>query len=156
LSFLRLRKLFGGLFLATVLSFCFCLPVQAATPAASVATTPLDLQVQIDQPRMFWNCWFMAPGAEAAKPAAIKVEWNTNGISGQTKQTTLPITNKESGQLTIRTEKNATINIDISVWSAKNVKLGSINMQVINHGQTETVTIAPPERVEPVFTWGKS
>ncbi|MBP1764593.1 MAG: hypothetical protein H6Q65_1651 [Firmicutes bacterium] len=156
MDFLRLRKSFWGLFLGAVLSFCFCLPVQAATPTATAATTPLNLQVQIDQPNIFWNCWFMTPGAETAKPATIKVEWNSNGLAGQTKQTTLPITNKELGQLTIRTEKNAIINIDISVWSANNAKLGSLNMQVINHGQTETVTIAPPERIEPVFTWGNS
>jgi len=65
------------------------------------------------------------------------------------------MSNKTSGQISILAEKDALITLDVTVWGAKNIKLGSINMQVVNHGQTETVTIAPPSRIEPVFSWGE-
>ena len=153
MHFSRCKKSIFLFLVSAALPVFFCFPVQAA--ATSVSSIPLILQVHIERPDVFWDCMFLTPNSDTAKPAMIKVEWNAGGISRQTKQATLTLDNKTSGQITILVEKDTLINFDVTVWGDKNIKLGSINMQVVNHGQTETVTIAPPARIEPVFTWGE-
>lgn len=145
----KLLLIFSVIF---VLPLFFSFPASAAPlPAQSI---PLTLEVQIDQPDVFWNCMFLTPERDNAKPAIIKVEWNAGGISNQTKQAVLVMDSKSAGHLKILSEKDSLVTIDVIVFGEKNLKLGSTNMQIVNHGQTETVTIAPPARIEPAFTWG--
>ena len=142
------------LFMSAIISVLSSLPAQAATDKLPATATKLTLKVQIDQPEVFWNYTFLTRDSEFSKPSIIRIEWGVGNFSGQTKQATLVLDSKSSGKLSINTEKGELVSLNVAVLGAKNLKLGSISLQVRNSGQTETLTITPPEIVEPTFTWG--
>jgi hypothetical protein len=148
-------QILGVLLISVVICVLTSPPAQAATGKLPGTATSLTLQIKIDQPEVFWNFNFLTRDSDIAKPAIIRIEWSVGDLSGQTKQETLVLdSSKSSGKLSISAEKGALVNLNVTVLGAKNLNLGSISLQVRNSGQTETVTITPPEIVEPKITWG--
>lgn len=129
---------------------------QAAPPAATTTTAALKVNVAIPDGATFWNFSFLTTEGILAKPAQVKVLWSTGDVPKSEKAEIACTSGKETGLVTIQTEKGLPINLSVQVVDAKGRKLGAINLQVINKGQTENVDIATPEVVEPTFTWGNS
>jgi len=142
--------LFVALFISTTQS-----SVEAA--ANEQATAPkanMTVKVNIDQPEIFWNYTFLTKDANLGKPANIKLAWSVGETGAKEKTEVVVNAGKSAGQLTIVTEKGDLVNIRVSVCDAKNTKLGYIGLQVRNNGQTESVSMSPPEFTEPNINWG--
>ncbi len=125
---------------------------EAGQPASSKAT--LTVQVNIDQPNIFWNYTFLTQNSTLGKPAAIKLVWGLGVVQRQAKNETVVTEGKSSGQTTIVTDKGELINIRVAVCDSKGTTLGFTSIQVKNNGQTETFVMSPPDSTEPKITWG--
>jgi hypothetical protein len=113
------------------------------TPAT--LTNPTNLTVHIEVPdKIFWSYNYLTKDEKLAKPATIYLGWAVGATDKETiRQFVMPTTDYKS-DLVITTEKNASVNVRIFVRDATNVELGSLSLQIRNHGQTESFTLAPP------------
>ena len=68
------------------------------------------------------------------------------------KNSTIILPGKTSGQVDISSEKGELVNLNVYVVNAKNEVLGKWSMQITNKGQSETITISLPETTEPILT----
>ncbi len=127
--------------------------VQAA-PSGPPAMATLKVKVSIDQPDIFWKYTFLTKDADLGKPTDIKIAWSVGELQRQEKTQTVISAGKSSGEVSIVTEKGALVNVQVSVRDAKGIKYGYTSLQVRNNGQTENITISPPESSEPKITWG--
>jgi len=138
-----------------LLVFGFSSPVAAAAQDQSFASpTHLTLTIELWDDKTFWNYSFLTKDGKAAKPATIQVIWDAGDPS---KQATIPVVfpaGQYKSDVVLTTEKKAMVNIRVSVRDANNVELGSLSLQIKNHGQTESFTIAPPDFTEPKITYG--
>lgn len=130
-----------------------------SSPALAAGSTPaptakMTVQVNVDVAPLFWKYTFLTKGGDMAVPATIKVAWGIGDYARSTDRQVVVDTGKSSGKVTIVTEKNALVDMQIQVCSAKNVVLGTYNLFVRNNGQTEVITVTSPEYTEPIFTWG--
>lgn len=130
-------------------------PVKAAAnePAPAPKAT-MTVKINVDQPEIFWNYTFLTKDSSLGKPANIKLTWSVGETAAQEKTEVVVTAGKSDGKLAIATEKGALVNIRVAVCDAKNVKLGYIGLQVRNNGQSESVSMSPPEFTEPHITWG--
>ncbi|MEN6565372.1 MAG: hypothetical protein ABFC57_03635 [Veillonellales bacterium] len=136
------------------------LSLPSAAAAATTATAQsapgqatLTVKATVDQPEIFWKYTFLTKDSDLGKPADIKLVWSFGQTQIHEKTETIVNAGKDSGQLSLVTEKGALVNILLSVRDSKNVNLGSINLQVRNNGQTESISFTPPEFSEPKITW---
>lgn len=127
---------------------------EAIPPAAPTAT--LTVKVAIDQPDLFWNYSFLTKDADLGKPAVVKLTWGTGDSHREEKTDIIVNTGKKAGQLSVTTTKGILVNLQISVYDAKNTKYGSMSFQVRNNGQTQDITVAPPASSEPLINLGTS
>jgi len=147
----QLRKFLLILFTPLLMSV-FCLaPVHAEAIQSDAPQATLTVKVTIDQPELFWNYSFLTKDADFGKPTAVKLTWGTGNAHRQEKTDTIVNSGKKSGSLSIKADKGAIINLQIFVSDAKNTKYGSISFQVRNNGQTQDITVAPPESSEPLI-----
>lgn len=149
----RLAKFVLVLFMFTAFTAVSAAHVQAA-PSGAPATTNLKVKVSIDQADVFWKCTFLTRDADVGKPTDIKVAWSVGQLQGKEKTQTVIAAGKSTGEVSIAAEKGALVNIEVSVRDAKGIKYGYTSLQVRNNGQTENITISPPESSEPKITWG--
>ncbi|MDR3591256.1 MAG: hypothetical protein P4N41_16505 [Negativicutes bacterium] len=133
------------------LFFClFALVSLASFSLAQASPTKMTISVQVeDQTKKFWDYAYLTKDGYLSKAASIQVGWDVGTISKDLKYETAVVQGKNSGDVTITTEKGELVNYRISVRDAKNVELGSISMQVKNKGQTEFYYVALPEFTEP-------
>ncbi|MDD4600349.1 hypothetical protein SDC9_09099 [bioreactor metagenome] len=139
-----------ALFVTTISSS----PVQAASAPDSQDTIKLTVNVNIDQPDIFWNYTFLTKDADLGKPEKIKLIWSRGSSPSKEKTETMLITDKASASTTIITNKGEIVNLRVCVYGPKNMKINTIDLQVRNSGQSETVNISPPEYTEPYMSWG--
>lgn len=139
-------------FLAAFLIF-LSYPAQAANQETP-PTAKLTVNVNIDQSNIFWNYTFLTKDGDLGKPAAIKLIWSRGDSPSKEKTETILIPGKSSGNTTIVTDKGSIVNLRVCVYDVKNNKLGYIDLQVQNKGQSETINITPPEFTQPTMTWG--
>lgn len=134
-------------FLALVACLLFVAPLSTAVAAPA----KIPIIVKVDASDIFWNsAYYTSQEKTPARPAEIKLEWSV-GDFGKPAVVSLVRTNKEEGHFTIEAEKGAVVNIRIFAVSAKGETVASWNMQFLNKGQTETITITPPASVQPEF-----
>lgn len=141
---------------------CIALFVSTSQSSAKAATNDqvtspkatITVKINVDQPDIFWNYTFLTKDSTLGKPANIKLTWSIGEIAAQEKTEVVVNAGKSAGQLAITAEKGALVNIRVSVCDTKNTKLGYIGLQVRNNGQSESVTMSPPEFTEPKITWG--
>ncbi len=153
-----------GQFIRFTLGIVFCIIVsvitspsaQAASGQAAPAQTTMKVKVSIDQPDIFWNYTFLTKDTTLGKPATVKLVWSVGEVPKSEKTEVVVNTGKTAGQLDISTEKKALVNINAIVYDSKNNKLGVINLQIQNNGQTENITISPPEFTEPKIIWSNA
>ncbi|VBB09888.1 Hypothetical protein LUCI_5186 [Lucifera butyrica] len=127
-------------------------PVSAASPAPE--KVPLNVKVTIDQPNVFWNYTFLTKNTDLGKPAVVKLTWSTSNIDRKENSEIIVAKGKIGGQTSIPADKDALVNIQVSVFDKDDIKLGTISLQVRNNGQTENIGIAPPDFTEPKMIWG--
>lgn len=137
----------------------FVSTTHSSVKAATNAQTPspkatMTVNISIDQPEIFWNYTFLTKDSDLGKPANIKLTWSVGELAAQEKTEVIVNPGKPIGKLAIVTEKGALVNIRVSVCDTKNTQLGYISLQVRNNGQSESVTMSPPEFTEPKITWG--
>lgn len=142
-------------FMKAVMVLVVCIIVSAAS-VSSVQASPatLTVLVDIDDQKVFWDCTYLTKEGVLGKPASIQVAWETGDVAVKAKTETVMTPGKAKGKLAIVTEKGAVVNMRVSVRDAKNIQLGYINLQVVNKGQSELVTFAPPESIEPIVNYG--
>ena len=99
---------------------------------------------------------FLTKDADFGKPATVKLTWGAGDFNRQEKTDTIVTTGKKSGQLAITTDKGILVNLQISVYDAKNTKYGVMSFQVRNNGQTQNITVAPPDSSEPKINLGSN
>lgn len=143
----------------TLLAVCgmaigFSSPALAASPNTTAQTAKMTVQVDVTAAPVFWKYTFLTRDGDMAMPANVKISWGIGDNSRGNNRQIVVEQGKNSGKVAIVTEKNALVDMQIQVYSAKNVVLGSYNLFVRNNGQTEVITITPPEYTEPTFTWG--
>ena len=126
----------------------------ANAAAAGASTATLRINVTIDQPNLFWNYTFLTKDGDFGKPTAVKLTWGTGDTKRQETTQTIVNPGEKKGHLEITTEKGALINFQVLVLDADNARHGTLGFQVRNSGQTELVTIAPPDFSEPQITFG--
>lgn len=127
---------------------------QAAPAQESPANAKLTVNVNIEQPSIFWNYTFLTKDTDLGKPESVKLIWSRGDSPSKEKSETLVLTGKSTGKATIETNKGALVNLRVCVYGPKILKLGTIDLQVLNNGQTESINITPPEYTEPNMTWG--
>lgn len=134
------------IFLALVACLLFVTPL-----SAEAASAKMPVVVKVEASDVFWNlAYYTSQEKTPARPAEIKLEWSI-GDFGKPAVVSLIRANKEEGHYTIESEKNAIVNIRIFATSAKGETVASWNMQFLNKGQVETITITPPASVQPEF-----
>lgn len=119
-------------------------PVQAAQQAKFV------LQANVIYPSVFWNFAFLREG-KPSQASVIEVAWS-DGYTGQNvrKEVLIP-QGKETGTVSIVTDKNEILNISVAAKNARNETLGEWSLQVANKGQVQELRIAVPETVSPLI-----
>lgn len=142
----------------TLLAVCG-MAIAPSSPALAASappspTTKMTVQVEVATAPIFWKYTFLTKDGDMGSPAAIRVSWGVGDNSRGNNRQVVVEQGKASGRVAIVTEKNALVDMQIQVLSAKNVVLGSYNLFVRNNGQTEVITVTPPEYTEPTFTWG--
>lgn len=152
----QLTKYFFALLLPLVFA-TFSLPtVHAENSPANVPQETLKVHVIIDQPDLFWNYSFLTKDADLGKPAAVKLVWGTGESHRQEKSDVIVSQGKKAGQLSITADKGSLVNLQIVVCDANNTKYGSMSFQVRNNGQTQDITVAPPDSSEPKIDLGRN
>lgn len=127
------------------------LPATFAEAASQSDLATLKLKVEVAE-KQFWDFTFFAMGADPSKPSVIKAEWSFGNMGKNAKSAVIVPNGKLAGEVSITSEKGSLVSLDILVKDAKNKTLGYWGMQLVNKGQTETVTISLPEEVRPQFT----
>lgn len=141
--------------LCLLFASCFIFAGFTANAAAAEAgTATMRVDVRIDQPTVFWNYTFLTKDADFGKPAAVKLKWGIGDTKRQETTQTIVNPGDKKGRLEITTEKGALVNFQVAVVDADNAIHGTLGFQVRNNGQTELVTIAPPDFSEPQITFG--
>lgn len=128
-------------------------PAQAA-PSQETPKAKLTVNVNIDQANVFWNYTFLTKDADLGKPESIKLIWSLGDSPSKERSEALVIAGKSTGKAAIETNKGALVNLRVCVYGPKNLKLGTMDLQVLNNGQSEFINITPPEYTEPTMTWG--
>lgn len=139
-----------------LVSFLMTMPsVSEAAPADEAKQAKLTVNVVVERPDVFWNCTFVTKDDFAiGKPAKVVVRWSIGSVPKNEKTETVLVTGKELGKLEIIADKQALVNIEALIYTAKNERIGSIGIQVQNKGQNERIAVAPPETILPQFIWG--
>jgi hypothetical protein len=152
----QLTKYFLTLLLPLVFA-AFSLPtVHAEAIPSNVPQETLKVHVIIDQPDLFWNYSFLTKDADLGKPETVKLVWGTGESHRQEKTEVIVSQGKKSGQLSITADRGALVNLQIVVCDAHNTKYGSMSFQVRNNGQTQDITVAPPDSSEPKIDLGSN
>lgn len=134
----------------------FVCVIVSALSFSYAQAAPATLTVQIDlTDKSFWDCMYLPKDGDFAKPSVIQVAWDTGDVAKTAKTEKVLLPRSVNGKLAIVTEKGMLVNMRVSIRDAKNNQLGYITMQVVNRGQTEIFTIAPPEVIEPTITYGR-
>jgi hypothetical protein len=150
----QLIKLTVALFIAIIVSAFPTPSVQAEASQPAPPKANLIIQVNIDQPDIFWNYTFLTKNSTLSKPSAVKLVWGLGVVQRQAKNEIVVTGGKTSGQVTVVTDKGELINIRVAVCDSKGTTLGFTSIQVKNNGQTETFVMSPPDSTEPKITWG--
>lgn len=137
-----------------LLSVFSAAPVHAEAIPQAAPTATLTVKVTIDQPDLFWNYSFLTKDSDLGKPAVVKLTSGTGDSSRQEKTDIIVNPGQKAGQLSVTTTKGILVNLQISVYDAKNTKYGSMSFQVRNNGQTQDITVAPPASSEPLINLG--
>ena len=141
-------------FLFGIFTFAATQPaVQAAPATPSEPQTKMNLNVKIEQPELFWMCSFLNKDGDIGKPEMIQVEWSIGALPKDSKVQILIPKGKTEGNIAISTIKGDFVSFKVSVYGKDKTHFASMGMQVKNNGQTETITITPPEIIEPVLNW---
>jgi len=133
--------------LASLACIFFSITALPSVQAASQATIQVNAEISDSN---FWDCTFIKE-AIPSKPSIVKIEWSLGNNYSTPKDATIISAGKTKGQLAIVSEKGELVNLSIRIKNAKNETLGKWDMQVINKGQSESVTISLPETIEPLF-----
>lgn len=137
--------------LALVLAV-FTVPAGAAPQNADNQAT-MQIKLTVDKPHFFWEYTFLTKDYILAKPAEVKVIWSVGQVPKGEKSEVVLNTGKNEGQVAITTGKGELVSVQVAVFDGKGHKLGSVNLQVPNNGQKESIIIATPEYTEPQMTW---
>lgn len=140
-------------FVLLAASFLVLSPAQAA-PSLEKPKAKLSVNVNIDQANIFWNYTFLTKDTDLAKPESIKLIWSRGDSPSKEKSEVIVMAGKSTGKALIETDKGALVNLRVCVYGPKRLKLGTIDLQVLNNGQSEFINITPPEYTEPNMTWG--
>lgn len=149
----QILKLIFTVIMIFFASSFFSSSMQASPLPKSQDQAKLTVNVNIDQPDIFWNYTFLTKDGELGKPAVIKLTWSRGDSPSREKSEVIMSSTKSSGKTVILTEKGALVNLRVCIYDTKNTKLGYIDLQVSNNGQSESVNISPPEKTEPTMTW---
>jgi hypothetical protein len=136
------------------LAFMFA-PAQAAPMASAQKNTTMKVDITINSPSIFWNYTFLSKDGYLGKPATVKVSWTVGDIPRGETSKIVATKGQTSGEVAISAPKDALVNIEAAVYDADGDKLGFISAQVPNNGQTEAISIAPPNFTEPKLVWGQ-
>lgn len=138
----------------TTAIFLVALMVLALVPSLGLAapqpdkSTKMTIKIDIADPQLFWTYPYITKDGKIRKPAAVQVEWSAFfGMSPTRVEVLTP--GQGGGRLTIATEKNAIVDIQISVVDAGKVILGTGSLQVRNGGQEEVFLVSLPDITSP-------
>lgn len=145
-------------------ALCLCLFTLllafAATPVSAAAAkdtkdgqATMKVKIAIDLEHIFWDYTFLRKDYLLATPSQVKVIWSTGVVPKGEKSETAITTGKKEGEVSITTGREELVSVQVAVCDAKGNKLGSLNLQVPNKGQTESITLAPPVSTEPQMNW---
>lgn len=134
-----------------LLSVCLLLLFLIATPfhAANASPANMTVEVIVDNPSTFWASTYYAKEEMPTSAAEIKLEWSIG--NSKTQRETVVLKGKDSGKISIPAEKGSLVNLQVFVVNAKNEKLGTWSLQIINNGKTEAIRVFSPESVQPEF-----
>ncbi|MDU2065580.1 MAG: hypothetical protein E6713_12195 [Sporomusaceae bacterium] len=135
---------------------CFALlSIPTTTFAEAAPTATMRIDVKVDQADVFWNTTYLTKdSSDFGKAAAVNLTWGIGDTKRQEQTQPLIAPGKGKGRVEITTEKGALINFQVVVLDADKQKHGTLSFQVRNNGQTEYITIAPPDFIEPNLTFG--
>ena len=129
---------------------CVLFSITALPVAAAASPATIQVKAEVFDSN-FWDFTFIKESIPS-KATSIKAEWSLGNTGKNPKTSTIILAGKTSGQIDISSEKGELVNLNVCVINAKNEVLGKWSMQITNKGQTETITIALPERTEPLLT----
>ena len=136
--------------LATILMLC-CLVFLLTVPTAQAAKSDtLSIEVKIENYDSFWESHYFTKDLSPAKPAFVKLEWSI-GDSNKTAATVLIKKNEPEGTYRIPANLGDVVNLRVYAADAKGKPIAAWNMQVLNSGQKETLTIIAPNEFIPDF-----
>ena len=139
-----MKRFFGICLLACLLLLTAGLPAQAA-PAK------MEIEVLVEDPDTFWNGAYYMSDKTPARPCEVVLEWSA-GDYKKTEAVTILKTSKNEGRHTISAEKGKVVDLRLVVTgSKKNEVLATWNIQILNKGQKESISIVPPKTVQPEF-----
>ncbi len=127
---------------------CFLL-VSTSLPVAA-EPAKMQIEVKVEDPDTFWNCSYYTKEKTPTKPVEIKLEWSTDSFAKPT-IISLVAPKKDQGKYSLNSDKDLPVNLRVFITGPKGEILSSWNMQVLNKGQTEIITIFPPATVQPEF-----
>lgn len=124
-----------------------------AAPQKADGQATMQIKLTVDKPHFFWEYTFLTKDYILAKPSQVKVIWSVGQVPKGEKSEVALNTGKNEGQVAITTAKGELVSVQVAVCDDKGHKLGSVNLQVPNNGQTESIIVATPEYTEPQMTW---
>ena len=136
--------------LATILMLC-CLVFLLTVPTAQAAKSDtLSIEVKIENYDSFWESHYFTKDLSHAKPAFVKLEWS---IGDSSKPATIILVKKgePEGTYKIPAKPGDVVNLRVYAADAKGKSITAWNLQVLNSGQKETLTIIAPNEFIPDF-----
>jgi hypothetical protein len=142
------RKTVSTVVLALFVALLLAAPVCSAAAQNLDKPTKMLVKVDVVDPNLFWSYPYIGRDGKARVPAAVQMVWSTtSGLSSETG--VLAVAKKDRGQITITTEKDAYVDIELQVVDAKKVILGKASLQVRNTGKEIAFVVNVPDVTAP-------
>ena len=130
--------------------FLTLLAFAPAVCSAADASAKLKVRVDIFDAKMFWSYPYITKDGKVRKPHVVQVVWTTNSGT-KANRADIAVTGSERGDLTITTDKNEFLDLEIVVLDDKNISLAKGGLQLRNTGQEVSFLVSPPESTAPVI-----